>query len=267
MKHGWGDCDANNEKNIRTRSSIILETETTSLLIDMSPDLRQQLLKYGSSKIDGVIFTHEHYDHTCGINELRPVFFGTDRSLEVYSRSEFLEPIKKMFYYLFASVTLDPFSVSSERYASTTCDIEADSARESSVTSEIYKPYIVANTILDDFQIGDISGICFEQDHGYSKSMGIRVGNFAYTTDVVSFPEESFSKLYGLDTWIVGCLAPEKKSNHAGLDTVLKWVEMLEPKMTYLTHMSIHMDYDHLLTILPSNVRPAYDQMQLEVNI
>ncbi|MDR3179676.1 MAG: MBL fold metallo-hydrolase [Holosporaceae bacterium] len=272
LKYGWGSCTKSNEKNIRTRSSIILETEATSLLVDMSPDLRQQLLRYefcksipgthenpssgsnqingekdplanSSFRVDGVIFTHAHYDHTSGINELRPIFFESGKNLEIYSNAECIAFIKNMFFYLFE-----------------------DTHHANSGSASIYKPYISANVIANDFRIGDISGICFEQDHGHSKSMGIRIGNFAYTTDVVAFPEESFGKLYGLDVWVVDCLSPQMHSNHANIDSILRWVEILKPKMTYLTHMSIRMDYDHLLQILPPHIRPAYDQMQFEVN-
>jgi phosphoribosyl 1,2-cyclic phosphate phosphodiesterase len=241
----------------------------------MSPDLRQQLLRHRSFKVDGVIFTHEHYDHTSGINELRPVFFGSGRTLKIYSNAECIESIKSMFFYLFE----DGVQEHNIHDPSNRVD-EIDYAKEFSGnalygsgdltgndrSANLYMPYISANIIADRFQIGDISGICFEQNHGHSKSMGIRVGNFAYTTDVVAFPEESFAKLYGLDVWVVDCLSPEVVSNHANIDSVLQWVEILKPKMTYLTHMSIRMDYDRLLQILPPNVRPAYDQMQFEVN-
>jgi phosphoribosyl 1,2-cyclic phosphate phosphodiesterase len=237
LKHGWGECDENNPKNRRTRSSIVIESETMSLLIDMSPDLRQQLLDFGKSDMDAVILTHEHYDHVNGINELRPVFFNTNKSVEIYSSDEVIQKIKKMFFYLFDEKT----------------------------KHEIYKPYISTNVITDFFSIGDISGICFEQSHGYSKTLGIRVGNFAYSTDVVEFSNESFEKLRGLDTWIVGCLSREKKPTHANLSAVLEWVDQLKPKMTFLTHMSILMDYDSLLKELPKNVRPAYDGMQIEI--
>jgi phosphoribosyl 1,2-cyclic phosphate phosphodiesterase len=238
LKYGWGMCDGKNEKNRRTRSSIMLETEKTSLLVDMSPDLRQQLLNLGSSRVDGVILTHEHYDHVNGINELRPIFFETGETAKIYSSHEVIEKIRHMFHYLFQ---------------------ETD--------HRIYKPYISTGKIGDTFSVGDISGICFEQSHGYSKTIGIRVGNFAYSTDVVEFCPESFEKLRGLDVWIVGCLSREKKPTHANLETVLKWVEELKPKMTFLTHMNISMDYDALLQELPPNVRPAYDGMQITMQI
>lgn len=237
LKFGWGECDSSNPKNLRSRSSIIIEHLNTSLLIDMSPDLRQQLLDFRSYKIDGVILTHEHYDHVIGINELRPVFFGQEKLLEIYATENVIKNIKKMFYYLFEKTDY-----------------------------LIYKPYISTNIITDSFAIGDISGICFEQDHGYSVTTGIRIGNFAYTTDVAGFSESSFEKLYGLDVWIVGCLSKEKKPTHANLDTVLKWTKELKPKMTYLTHMSALMDYDALMKELPKNVKPAYDGLEIIIN-
>lgn len=234
LKFGWENCDCNNPKNRRLRSSIIIETEETSLLIDMSPDLRQQLLTFGKSKIDGVLLTHEHYDHVMGINELRPIFYQSGKNLEIYAYKNVITNIRKMFYYLFEETE-----------------------------QVIYKPYITTNIIDNDkFSIGDINGICFQQNHGYSTSMGIRIGNFAYTTDVVEFPKNSFEKLYGLDVWIVSCVSKDPKPTHAKLETVLEWVKELKPKMTFLTHMSALMDYDTLIKELPENVRPAYDGMQ-----
>ncbi|MDR1982760.1 MAG: MBL fold metallo-hydrolase [Holosporaceae bacterium] len=237
LKYGWGDCDENNSKNKRTRSSIVLEKSNTSVLIDMSPDLRQQLLDYGNSNFDAVIFTHSHYDHVNGINELRSVFFEQERLLPIYAAQDDMNNIKKSFFYLFEGNGV-----------------------------EIYKPYIEPHVMEGTFTIGDISGICFEQDHGFSKSRGIRVNNFAYSTDVVSLSDESFEILNGIDTWIVDCLSLKSvKSTHAHLDLVLEWVKKINPKRTFLTHMDTTMDYNTLLKILPENIKPAYDQMTILV--
>lgn len=236
LKYGWENCDPSNPKNYRLRSSALVQNEDTSLLIDMSPDLRQQFLRLDSIKPDGVFVTHEHFDHTQGINEFRTMFFGKKEKLQIYSSPNIIKILKKMFFYLFEDSGI-----------------------------EIYKPYVEANEVNDKFSVGSLECECFEQSHGYIKSLGIRIGDFAYTTDVVSFPELSFKKLYGLDTWIVGCLAYEKKFTHANLETVLEWVNELKPKRTFLTHMSAFMDYDTLIKNLPPNILPAYDGMVLEV--
>ncbi|MDR1561024.1 MAG: MBL fold metallo-hydrolase [Holosporaceae bacterium] len=235
LKYGWGNCDNNNPKNYRTRSSIIIESGTTTLLIDMSPDLRQQLLNYGSDKIDAVIFTHAHYDHTIGINELRPIFLGENKALHAYAKKNVICEIKKMFFYLFEN---------SEH--------------------EIYKPYISLHLLEETFTIGDISGICFDQNHGFSKSLGIRIGNFAYSTDIAFLDDEIIHKLQGIDTWIVECLSIKTaKPTHAHLDLTLDWIKKINPRKAFLTHMDISMDYDALRKILPENVEPAYDQMSI----
>jgi phosphoribosyl 1,2-cyclic phosphate phosphodiesterase len=236
LKYGWGDCDANNPKNYRLRSSVMIEKENTLLLVDTSPDLRRQLLDFkndNSCSIDAVIFTHTHYDHIAGLNELRPIFLGQKKPLHLYATKNDLEAIKKEFFYLFEENN-----------------------------HEVYKTYIKPHIIKDKFTVKNISGICFEQDHGFSKSLGIRIDNFAYSTDIVSMSDENIEKLKGTDVWIVDCLSLKNlKPTHAHLDLVLKWVEKIKPEQTFLTHMGTTMDYDTLLRTLPENIKPAYDQM------
>lgn len=234
LKYGWGKCDPKNPKNFRLRSSIIIESETTTLLIDTSPDLRQQLLNYGSYKIDGIIFTHFHFDHVGGLNELRPVFFETGKTLNVYSDRKTLEEIK----------TSSPFL-----FSDSGCNL--------------YKSYLTACEVKREFQVGDISGIVFPQDHGFCSTLGIRVGDFAYSTDVVNLPNEAFEALSGVKTWIVDCLSEEEKPTHANLSKVLEWIHIIKPQMTYLTHMDLTMDYETLVNKLPKNIRPAYDGLQV----
>jgi phosphoribosyl 1,2-cyclic phosphate phosphodiesterase len=237
LKYGWGHCDKRNSKNRRTRSSIIIESENTSLLVDMSPDLRQQILAYGSQKVDAVIMTHVHFDHSFGINELRPLFSEESCTLPIYARKNVLDEINQVFGYL----------LKESRY-------------------EIYRPYIRTRVLGDNFCIGDIFGICFEQDHGFSKSTGIRIGNFAYSTDVVTMNHEIFEKLRGLDVWIVECTSLKSATpTHAHLDLALQWINEVKPRRAFLTHMGVTMDYDRVLKILPENVRPAYDGMSITV--
>jgi phosphoribosyl 1,2-cyclic phosphate phosphodiesterase len=214
----------------------MISSRSTSLLVDMSPDLRQQLLNYGSHRVDGVFLTHVHFDHVNGINELRPLFFESSESLQVYGRKDVMDIFRECFFYLFK-----PYGGK----------------------NSIHKPYISTNVVDNEFVIGDIGGICFEQDHGDSKSTGLRIGNFAYTTDVVSLDDHTISLLQGLDVWVVDCTSREQRPSHANLEQVLKWAEILQPKMTFLTHMSISMDYETMLKELPDHIRPAYDQMEI----
>ncbi|MBO4405481.1 MAG: MBL fold metallo-hydrolase [Alphaproteobacteria bacterium] len=260
LKYGWGICDPKNPKNRRTRSSIIIEDAGTVLLVDASPDLREQLLRfdgrneklrknsvqnsYGnlgknsnenlSPNIDAILFTHAHFDHTNGINELRPLYIKENKFLDVFATADTLSELYQNFSYLFQRNSHD-----------------------------IYDSYLYAHEIFfGKFSIKNISGICFEQDHGFSKSLGFRIGNFAYCTDVTGFSD--FSVLENLDIWIVDCLnSDEKRPTHANLELVLSWVEKLNPKKTYLTHMDTSMDYDSLMNSLPPNVEPAYDMQIL----
>ncbi|MCR4623045.1 MAG: MBL fold metallo-hydrolase [Alphaproteobacteria bacterium] len=234
LKYGWGVCDPKNPKNRRTRSSIIIEEKETVLLVDASPDLREQLLRFENQDVDAILFTHAHFDHTNGINELRPLYLKMNKSLDIFATADTLAELYQNFSYLFEHNSHD-----------------------------IYDSYLHANEIsFGKFSIKNISGVCFEQDHGFSKSLGFRVGNFAYCTDVTEFSD--FSVLENLDIWIVDCLnSDEKRPTHANLELVLRWVDKLHPKKTYLTHMDTSMDYDSLIKFLPSNVEPAYDMQVL----
>lgn len=240
LRYGWGNCNSDNPRNKRTRSSIIVKENDTVLLIDSSPDVREQLLMCGIKKIDALLYTHAHFDHVNGIDELNPLFIP--KILDVFATKDTISILKRSFPYVFRDlVDTDSFE---SRYA-----------------------FIEAHEIkYGKFNIKGIEGICFPQNHGNVQSLGFRIKNFAYSTDVKELGSDMIANLQGLDVWIVDCLCKgTRRSTHGNLEDVLKWVEKLQPKKTYLTHMDTSMDYDNLKKILPHNIEPAYDQMTIEV--
>lgn len=234
----WGECDPQNPKNNRLRASIAVEKNGTTLLVDTSPDLRQQCLAASLQKIDAVLYTHDHADHTHGIDDLRPFVYRHKMPIPVYGNSETLAFLKSRFSYVFPSETLRP---------------------------DIYRSFLVANVITGPFQVGDIAITPFLQGHGYTTSLGYRCDNMAYSTDVVDLGEEAFRALEGVDTWIVDCIDMVPRPTHSHLAKTLEWIEKVGPRQAYLTHMCHRLDYDKLLKDLPKGVEPAYDGLVIEI--
>lgn len=234
----WGECDPYNPKNRRSRASIVVEKGETTLLVDTSPDLRTQWLNTGLQKLDAVLYTHDHADHTHGINDLRPFTYQSKIRMPIYGDAETINSMKKRFYYAFPLEEVVP---------------------------DIYRPFLNPNVIEGPFQLGNISVTPFKQDHGYSTTLGYRFEKVAYSTDVVDLDEAAFKALEGIEVWVVDCIAKEPRISHSHLAKTLEWVERVRPRQAYLTHMSLHLDYDTLMKELPKGVEPAYDGLVIEV--
>lgn len=236
----WGTCDPGEPRNRRTRTSALVEGPGGGrLLIDAGPDLRQQLLAAGVARLNAILFTHAHADHILGIDDLRQVNRLTGRALDAYGTGNTLAKLDERFDYAFIGAT-PPF---------------------------FYRPALEPRRLAygECFEAAGMSVQVFRQDHGVMDTLGVRIGNFAYSTDVVVLPEEAMPVLEGLDTWVVGCFQRRPHKVHANLDQVLEWVERLRPRRTVLTHMSTEMDYRALLRELPPGVEPGFDGMVLEV--
>lgn len=236
----WGDCDPAEPKNRRTRTSIVIETaDHQRLLVDTSPDMRSQLLQHHIARIDAILFTHAHADHITGIDDVRILNRIANRPLSAYAMPETLAEITQRFGYAFKPWQ-PPF---------------------------FYRPVLEAVSVLPgkSFDAVGLRIHVFSQNHGKVESLGLRVGAFGYSTDVVSLNEDAFSALEGVDTWVVDCfLRSDAHWTHANLNTVLGWVDRLKPRRTILTHMGTEMDWGWMQANLPRGVEAGYDGMTLE---
>ncbi|MFD1623109.1 MBL fold metallo-hydrolase [Azospirillum griseum] len=236
---GWGRCDPANPKNRRMRPSVLVERAGVAVLVDTSPDLRQQILDNGFDRLDAVLWTHQHADHAHGIDELRELCRMMHAPIDAYGRDDHLRDIEIRFPYCFEALKPGyPY----------------------------YRPVLNVQRITGPFEVKGLPVTPFEQDHGFMTTLGFRFDRFAYSTDVVRLDEAAFAALAGIDTWIVDCgrLEPPYPV-HAHLALTLSWIERVQPRRAYLTHMDNSMDYDHLRRILPAGVEPAYDGMVIEV--
>ncbi len=239
ISSGWGRCDPTNPKNRRRRPSILVEEAGKCLLIDTSPDLREQLLSAEIKHLDAVLYTHSHADHLHGIDDLREVNRAMKAPIPVFGSEETLADIAIRFDYVFKPL-----------------DLTKDS---------IYKPWLIPHEIEGAFTAAGVEVIAFDQDHGHSRTTGYRIGRMAYSTDVLNLPESSMAQLEGLDLWIVGCLLDIPHTTHAHVDKALGWRERLTPKHMVITHMSPRLDYQTLVDSLPQGVEPAFDGMILSL--
>ena len=238
----WGACDPENPKNSRRRCSVLVERLTggarTAVLVDTSPDLREQLLAVRLEAVDGVLFTHDHADHTHGIDDLRMVAYAMKKRVDCY-----FDPVTK------ASLV--------ERFAYCFKTQPGSS----------YAPILTARDALPgkmltiDGRAGPVAVMPLKQEHGDIVSMGYRFGGLAYSPDVSDIPEVTLPLLQDLDVWIVDSLRYTPHPSHFHVKRALEWIERLKPKRAILTHMTADIDYETLRRELPPNVEPAYDGM------
>jgi len=241
---GWGACDPTNPKNRRRRCSLLAERTgdrgVTRIVIDTSPDLREQLIDANVDHIDAVFLTHEHADQTHGIDDLRSVVLHQRRRIPVYLNQLTADQILLRFAYCFVAPP------------------ESD-----------YPP-ILNSHLIEGGQSRTIEGkggavtlAAFILQHGHIPAVGYRIGDAAYTPDVSDIPSESWPQLENLDLWIIDGLRYTGHPSHFSVNDALSWIDRFKPRRAVITNMHSDLDYGVLRQSLPPNVVPAYDGMRL----
>jgi phosphoribosyl 1,2-cyclic phosphate phosphodiesterase len=237
---GWGACDPTNPRNRRRRTSLLVERRTeagvTSVLIDTSPDLREQLIDANVEWLDAVMFTHPHADHVHGIDDLRSLFIHKHRRLDTYMDEPTWDVLRSRFDYCFAAPPRSEYPPMATKHGLTP-----------------------GQPVTVDGEGGPIEVMPILQQHGEIPSLGFRFGNLAYSTDLSALPPESISALAGLEVWIVDALRHRPHPSHFSVSDALSWIDRIKPRHAILTDLHAELDYEELRKQLPPNVEPAYD--------
>lgn len=240
----WGDCDPNELKNRRQRCSMLVERVTTngktSVLIDTSPDLRNQLLNAEVGTLDGVVYTHDHADHTHGIDDLRMIVFNMRKRLPIWADATTQITLRQRFGYTFEQVP-----------------------------GTLYKPILEMNDMTGPVSIngdgGTITLTPFLVDHGPIQANGFRIENLAYLPDVSAMNDTAWEQVENLDMWVVDSLRREPHPTHSHLDQTLDWIKRAVPKNAILTNMHNDLDYQTVCAETPDHITAAFDGMQIRM--
>jgi phosphoribosyl 1,2-cyclic phosphate phosphodiesterase len=233
----WGACDPAEPRNRRSRTSALIRTaDGTRILIDAGPDIRAQLLAARVARIDHVIITHAHADHMMGLDELRAINRMMGKALPLHAMPETLADLTIRFGYAFQPPT-----------------------------PGFYRPSLTPHPVEpgETLSLGGLSIRLIEQDHHVMRTLGLRIGDFAYCTDVVRLPTESLEALSGIQSWVVGCFSANPHPVHAHVGQVRDWAQALGARRTILTHMSNGLDYGTLRRDLTDGLEPGFDGLEL----
>ncbi|MGB5091904.1 MAG: MBL fold metallo-hydrolase [Parvibaculum sp.] len=246
----WGACDPKEPKNRRRRCSLLVEqwdrdpSQKTTVLVDTSPDMREQLIDAGVDWVDGVVFTHDHADQSHGIDDLRMLAINHMRRVDCWLDEPTAKTLKQKFRYCFEAIEGTGYPAILNAHHIT-----------------------VGQSIHIDGAGGTIVAMPFDQDHGSIRSLGFRFGPLAYSSDTVGIPDESFALIDGITCWIVDALRYKPHVSHAHVAMALDWIARSSATQGVLTNMHIDLDYATLKRELPGHVVPGYDGMVLDFDL
>ena len=231
----WGQCDPEEPRNARMRTSILVESAGERMLVDCGPDLRQQLLAAKVGRLEGVIVTHAHGDHCHGIDELRPIAQAIGGPVPLHARADVLDELKLRFAYAFEQ-------------------------------SDFYRPIAEARELGEELRFGDARVRFVDQPHGGPTSLGLRFDegdrSVGYAVDFSALSDDMAALYQGVDVWIADCLTRQPHPTHMHLDGVLSAARDLRVGQVYLVHMGNGLDYRSLVAELPDWAAPAYDGLE-----
>ncbi|MCA0153183.1 MBL fold metallo-hydrolase [Winogradskyella vincentii] len=230
-------CLSKNPKDKRLRVSILVEWDDYTFVVDCGPDFRQQMLNAKVNRIDGIIFTHEHADHTMGLDDIRPFFFRQG-DIPLYANKRVFKALEKRFDYIFTS---------EKKYPGV--------------------PSVIKHEISNSaFRAGNLDVLPIDGLHYKLQVFGFRFSDFAYLTDMKTVSKKEMKKLNNLEVLVVNALREEPHISHFNLEEALEFIAEVKPKRAYLTHISHHMGFhDDVQQKLPKNVFLAYDNLQIKI--
>ncbi len=231
-------CLSKNPKDKRLRVSVMISWDKFNYVIDCGPDFRQQMLTHKVTKMDGILFTHEHADHTAGIDDIRPFFFRQG-DIPIYAHQRVANSLKTRFEYIFAGENRYPGA-----------------------------PAVEVNIVENNkpFKIGNTMAIPVEALHNRLQVFGYRIFDFVYLTDVKTMADEEIEKIKGVKVLVVNALREEPHHSHLNLEEALAFVEKVNPENTYFTHISHMLGFhEEVEKKLPKNVHLAYDNLILNL--
>ena len=245
----WGACDPADPRNRRTRCGLLVRRRSadggpeTTVLIDTAPELRQQTAAAGVTRVDGVLYTHDHADQVHGIDDLRAFFLRQRSRIPCWVDEPTWATLDRRFGYIFKGEGGYP-----------------------AIADKVDMPPPGAAFVVDG-PSGSIPMVGYDQDHGGVRSLGFRIGPVGYSADVVGLPDAAFETLAGVDTFIVDALRDTPHPTHAHVALALEWIERLKPRRAILTNLHIDLDFSELKARLPVNVDVACDGLRFELDL